>query len=170
VPTTGLLREFNSVRQGLLLARIPVHVRWSLSTRIDSSIVITPARIVDRPFLHEDLVTTNLFYRDGQALLASPDLRLHREIYAGTRHRSVLTCLPPHAMTLASMNDSMPLSAGSLKVLEEGPQLLGNLTRLLRNGSAGLIRGQTLVAAALDPTSCLEVVRRIESESVGILG
>ena len=160
--STALAREFERVRQELCRAGIPVHVPWSLSVADGSSMVITPLETDGRPLGFGDLIATSVRYADGRAAAASKDADLHRAVYARGKHRAVLICRPPYAMTLGTMGAQLTCGKRTVAVIEckelaKHPRAEGGVELLL-------LKGNAVLAASVDPAACLDAVVTLETE------
>jgi hypothetical protein len=165
--STVLVREFERVRQELCRAGVPVHVPWSLSIADGSTMVITPADAGAQPLAHADLVATSLHYGDGRAARASKDADLHRAAYARGRHRAVLICRPPYAMTVGSMQPQLVCGKRTVAAID-----CAELAKHPRTFADELIllKGNALLSAGVDPASCLEAVLALEQGCMKQLG
>ena len=140
-------REFERVREALCRAGIPAS---SLSISNGSSMTITSRCGFDE-------IPTSLHYRDGRAAEATPDIELHRAMYARSRHRAVLVCQPPYAMTLASMG-----KLATVDGLEQHPRKFAASEILI-------VKGRAVVTGGVDPEACLAAVIAFETSSRGQL-
>jgi ribulose-5-phosphate 4-epimerase/fuculose-1-phosphate aldolase len=155
--SSALVFEFDAVREGLRRAGIPITTGWSLSVRDGNDLVITGRCAADRLGL-TDLVRTSLAYADGFVDDASADLPLHRVVYGASRHRAVLVCRPPYAMTLAAGQDRLGVRVPVVAAR-------GELDRALAAGAV-VIRADAAVFAGHVPGSCLESARALEAACV----
>lgn len=165
--STSLVREFERVRLELWRAGIPVHVPWSLSVAQGSALIITPSAAGAEPLAFGDLVQTTLHYADGRAARASADAPLHRAMYARGRHRAVLVCRPPYAMTLAAMG--APLELGGRLVPVLAMEALAGHPRSFSGDEVLLLEGQAALVGAVDAGACLDAVRGLEDGCRGLL-
>lgn len=165
--STGLVREFERVRLELCRAGIPVHVPWSLSVADASALVITCASVGSAPLKFEDLVETTLHYADGRAACATQDAGLHRAMYARGRHRAVLVCRPPYAMTLAAMQPQLTVAGRAVPVIAADG--LAALKRTFAGDERVVLKGQAAVVGSVDAGSCLDAMRALEDACRGAL-
>lgn len=164
--TTALVREFERVRQELCRAGIPVHVPWSLSVSDGASMVVTCAspRI---PLTFDGVVETRLHYTDGRAVCASKDIVFHRAMYARGRHRAVLVCRPPYAMTLASLQPELAIAGRKVPVI--APDGLSSLKRSFVGDEIVLLKTESAIVGSVDPASCLAAMVALEHACRGAL-
>lgn len=163
--STALLREFERVRLELCRAGIPVHIPWSLSVAEGSSLIITPGTAGGDPLQYGDLVETTLHYSDGRAARAPKDAALHRAIYARGRHRAVLVCRPPYAMTLAAMQPSLSVKGKPVAVI--APDALKDLPRKFAGDDLLVLKGEAALVGSVDPGACLDAMRALEDACRG---
>lgn len=159
--TTALHREFERVRLELSRAGVPVHVPWSLSVAEGSALVITPASAGIDPLTFGDLVETTLHYADGRAARAPADADLHRALYARGRHRAVLVCRPPYAMTLAAMQPVLKVGRKTVAVIEK--EALATHPRSFAGDEVLALKGCCVVVGSVDPAACFDALQTLES-------
>jgi L-fuculose-phosphate aldolase len=119
-----------------------------------------------------DLIETGLTGNDGNTVLASTEIGVHRAIFKGTGALAIVHAHPVHAISLSLLEDVIiPVDSEGAYLLDKIPVLDVKCTigspALLRNHKIAMVRGHGSFASgqtleeAYHWTSCLENVCRI---------
>jgi len=174
-----MLEDFQRIGRDLFLTGLNNSHSGNLSVRRGDRIVITRRGSMLGHLEEKDLIETGLEKNDGNTVLASTEIGVHRAIYRGTSTLAVVHAHPVHAIALSLMeNEIIPVDAegayllqkapvlavektiGSSEVAEKLPGLLKEHKIVVVRGHGSFAAGQTL-EEAYQWTSCLENVCRI---------
>ena len=174
-----MLEEMQQVGRDLFLQQAISSHGGNLSIRQGDRIFITRRGAMIHNLKERDIIETGLNEPDSGILLASTELRVHREIYRKTTALAVLHAHPIHAVALSlRRNEIRPVDSEGLHLLSRVPVLEAEETigsdQVMEKVSLGLqeyrivmLRGHGSFAAgrmleeAYQLTSALEVSARL---------
>lgn len=174
-----MLKDFQRIGRDLFLTGLNNSHSGNLSVRYGDRIVITRRGSMLGHLEERDLIETGLEKNDGNIILASTEIGVHRAIYKGTSALSVVHAHPVHAISLSLLEDEIiPIDSEGAYLLHKVPvlsaertigsrELEERLPGLLREFKIVMVRGHGSFAAgqmleeAYQWTSCLENVCRI---------
>ncbi|MCL6635325.1 MAG: aldolase [Peptococcaceae bacterium] len=174
-----MLKEFQKIGRVLFLTGLNNSHSGNLSVRRGDRIVITRRGSMLGHLGERDLIETGLEKDDGNSIMASTELGVHRAIYRGTPALAVVHAHPVHAVALSLLEDEIiPIDSEGAYLLQKVPvlaveQAIGSreaeekLPVLLKEHKIVLVRGHGSFAAgqtleeACHWTSSLESACRI---------
>lgn len=174
-----MLKDFHRIGRDLFLAGLNNSHSGNLSVRYGDRIVITRRGSMLGHLEERDLIETGLSSNDGNIVLASTEIGVHRAIYQGTSALAIVHAHPVHAISLSLLEDEIiPIDSEGAYLLHKIPVLsaertigsveLGEkLPGILREFKIVMVRGHGCFAVgqmleeAYQWTSCLENVCRI---------
>lgn len=174
-----MLKDFQRVGRELFLAGLNNSHSGNLSLRWGDRIVITRKGSMLGCLEERDLIETALVGNDGNTVLASTEIGVHRAIFKGTDALAVVHAHPVHAISLSLLEDEIiPVDFEGAYLLDKipvldakcaigSPEVEEKLPALLRDHKIAMVRGHGSFASghtleeAYHWTSCLENVCRI---------
>lgn len=174
-----MLKDFQRIGRDLFLAGLNNSHSGNLSVRYGDRIVITRRGSMLGHLEERDLIETGLSSNDGNIILASTEIGVHRAVYQGTSALAIVHAHPVHAISLSLLEDeiipvdsegsyllhkvpviSAEQTIGSAEVGEKLPGMLREFKIVMVRGHGSFAAGQML-EEAYQWTSSLENVCRI---------
>lgn len=174
-----MIKDFQRFGRDLFLAGLNSSHSGNLSVRYGDRIVITRRGSMLGHLENRDLIETGLEKNDGNIILASTEIGVHRAIYKGTSALAIVHAHPVHAIALSLLEEEIiPVDSegayllhkvpvlgaehtiGSRELEEKLPGLLKEYKIVMVRGHGSFAVGQML-EEAYQWTSSLENVCRI---------
>jgi len=174
-----MLKEFQTFGRDLFLAGLNSSHSGNLSVRCGDRVVITRRGAMLGHLMERDIIETGLHKNDGNIVLASTEIRVHRAIYKETAALAIVHAHPVHAIALSLLEEEIiPLDSegayllhkipvlsaehtiGSQELEEKLPGLLKEYKIVMVRGHGSFATGQ-LLEEAYQWTSSLENICRI---------
>jgi len=183
-----MIEQFKQVGRDLFLQNAVSSHGGNISVRIGDRIYITRRGSMIHNLTEDDIIETGLHENDSGIVLASTELKVHREIYKQTTAMAIIHAHPVNAVTVSlEADDIIPLDSegsyllhrvpvaaaehtvGSKEVMEQVPKLLKKYKIVMLRGHGSFAIGQML-EEAYQWTSALEVSSEIinTARSAGI--
>ena len=183
-----MIEQFRQVGRDLFLQNAVSSHGGNISIRIGDRIYITRRGSMIHNLTEDDIIETGLHENDSGIVLASTELKVHREIYKQTTAMAIIHAHPVNAVTVSlEADDIIPLDSegsyllhrvpvaaaehtvGSKEVMEQVPKLLKKYKIVMLRGHGSFAIGQML-EEAYQWTSALEVSSEIinTARSAGI--
>ncbi|MCG9967121.1 aldolase [Pelotomaculum terephthalicicum JT] len=174
-----MLKEFQTFGRDLFLAGLNSSHSGNLSVRCGDRVFITRRGAMLGHLMERDIIETGLHKNDGNIVLASTEIRVHRAIYKETAALAIVHAHPVHAIALSLLEEEIiPLDSegayllhkipvlsaehtiGSQELEEKLPGLLKEYKIVMVRGHGSFATGQ-LLEEAYQWTSSLENICRI---------
>jgi len=170
-----MIEQFSQIGRDLFLQNAVSSHGGNISIRVGDRIYITRRGSMIHNLKEEDIIETGLYNNDSGIVLASTELKVHREIYRQTTAMAIIHAHPVNAIAVSLESDEIipldsegsyllhkiPVAAaehtvGSKEVMDQVPKLLKKYKVVMLRGHGSFAIGQML-EEAYQWTSALEV-------------